>query len=173
MCTVALLLSFHFFLLPPLTLPFLLLPPHSHPREVPQLDCTIAAVSGEHSPRQYLELVGQCLLVASGSDEEQRGELVRVLQVGTVLHFHGHWLRKFLGEGHPVDPTDQLCVIWELELAAQARLDTYGLLRNAWLQDICWDMQFKTVSMPNMGERSARHYFQCGCSNNVCPSDMD
>ena len=29
-------------------------------------------------------------------------------------------------EGHPVDPIDQLCIIWELEVATQAGLDTHG-----------------------------------------------
>ena len=73
-----------------------------------------------------MELVGQCLLVAFGCEEEQRGELVRVLQVGTVLQLHGDWLRKCPREGHPVDSTDHLCVIWELVLATQAGLDGHG-----------------------------------------------
>ena len=139
MCTVALLLSFLSFLPPPLTFPFPLLPHHSHPRKVTKLDGAVAAVSRENSPRDFRELVGQCLLVASGSDEEQRRELVRVLQVGTVLHFHCHRLMESLRDGHPVDPTDQLCVIWELEVAAQTGLDTHGEGRRTQLQGICWD----------------------------------
>ena len=141
MCTVALLLSFLSFLPPPLTLPFPLLPHHTHTREVAQLDGAVTAVSGEHSIWKRLELVGQCLLVASGSDEEQRGELVRVLQVGTVLHFDCGRLIEFLWKRHPVDSTDQLCIIWELKVAAQAGLDDHGQGRSSGLQGICWDVQ--------------------------------
>ena len=86
-------------------------------------------------PKELLvvELVGQCLLVAFGHEEGQRGELARVLQVGTVLQLHGDRLRESPREGHPVDSTDQLCVIWELVLATQAGLDAHGQGRSAWL----------------------------------------
>ena len=101
---------------------------------------SIGTISGEYSSRYRLELVGQRLLVAFGCEEGQRGELVRVLQAGTVLQLHGDWLRESPREGHPVDPTDQLCVIWELVLATQAGLDAHGQSSSVWLQGICWNI---------------------------------
>ena len=122
MCTVALFLSFlSFFLLP-----------HPQPTEMAQLDGSITALSREHSPKQGLKVAGKCFLATPGSEEEQRGELVRVLQVGTVLQLHGDRLRESPREVHPVDPTDQLCVIRELVLATQAGLDGHDLGRSAW-----------------------------------------
>ena len=92
---------------------------------------SIAGASGEHPSRDWTKLIRQGFLVTFGFDEK---EIVGVLQVGTVLQFQGHRLRESLRKGHPVDPTDQLCVIWELVVTTQAGLNTHGEGRSAWLQ---------------------------------------
>ena len=85
-------------------------------------------------------MVRQRLLAALSSEEQQRRELVRVFQIGTMLQFQGGWLSESSREHHPIDSTDQLCIIWELVLATQAGLDGYGLGGSAWLQGFCWCM---------------------------------
>ena len=114
---------------------------YRHLRGVAQLNTTVAAFSREDPSREHLELVVRHSLCALGSDKREGGQLVRVLQVSTVLNLHANRQSEPLGESDRVDSTDQFHILWELDVVAIENLDSQSEVSSLWLHGIRWDVQ--------------------------------
>ena len=57
-----------------------------------------------------------------------------------MLHFQRDWSREFLREGNQIECTNQLCVVWELVMAAEAGVNGHGSGWSIGIHGIGWDV---------------------------------
>ena len=67
-----------------------------------------------------------------------------------MLHFQCDRSREFLREGDQIECTNQLCVVWELVMAAEAGMNGHGSAWSIGLHGIGWDVNCYTTPTPTI-----------------------
>ena len=64
------------------------------------------------------------------------------------MNFNSGWFSKFVGCGNPVDATDELGILWELELTREGGCDMDPTFIHFRRKSIFWNVQLKPTTHP-------------------------
>ena len=65
-----------------------------------------------------------------------------------VLNFNSYWFSQLVTIGNPVNATDELSILWELELTREGDLDMELTFIHARRKSIFWNVQLKPTIHP-------------------------
>ena len=122
-----------------------------------QINTAISTARSKHSSIENTEVVGKVFLrtLRNNICEAER----MFCPCGTVLNFNSDWFSEFVRSGYPVNATDELCTLWELELTREGGLDMDSTFIHFRTKSIFWQMQLepiihplKALGSPSIGE---------------------
>jgi len=111
-----------------------------------QVDATISTARSKHSTIENIEVVGKIFLSTFCNNVCQASWMLCCQ--GTVLNFNSGWFSKLVRSGNPVNATDKLSILWELELTREGGCDTDPTFIHFWRKSIFWNVQLKPTIHP-------------------------
>ena len=111
-----------------------------------EINTAISTARSKHSSIENTEVVGKVFLRTLRNNVCEAERMFCLCK--TVLNFNSDWFSEFVRSGYPINATEKLSILWELELTREGGLDMNPTFIHFRRKSILWNMQLKPMIHP-------------------------